>query len=475
MALSSYNFILLFLPFVMVFFYFFRNIKQHNLQMLWLVAASFFFYACSVPIYFLLLLINITVNFFFYRQICKRRHKFFLILGIGFNILLLFYFKYINFGIDICNLLLKTNFSIFEIALPLGISFITFQQIAFLTDAYNNATKETYSFLEYALFVSFFPHISSGPIIYQEDFFPLLKFNTSINWNKFASGIYLFMMGLGKKVLIADTLAKGVDYGYSNLTSLNTTTGMLISLLYTLQIYYDFSGYTDMAIGVARMLQLDLPVNFNSPYKASTITEFWNRWHITLTRFLTRYIYIPLGGNRKGKLRSYVNTLIVFLISGLWHGASYTFVLWGLLHGLFMIFTKYFDKFIQKIPKWINHFITLIFVNFTWIVFRANSIHTLKDFIYVFLRNDWGILDSNIVDTLLPSFIKHFLPGNGSNTIFALLLLFIIILFTLFAPNTQEILDQKELGIKELLWILFIGVLSLFSMSGINTFIYAYF
>ena len=475
MALSSYNFVLLFLPIVMIGFYFFRKLKVHNLQLLWLLIASFFFYTCNVPVYILLLFFDITVNYFFYRLIYKKPCKFFLNLSILFNTLLLFYFKYINFGIDISNLLFHTNFAVKNIALPLGISFITFQQIAFMVETFKGTHKEECNLLEYSLFVSFFPHISSGPIIGHEEFIPLLKKDSSINWDKLASGIYLFLIGFGKKVLIADFLAKGVDYGYSNLATLNTTTGLFISLLYTLQIYYDFSGYSDMAIGIARMLQLDLPVNFNSPYKATTITEFWNRWHITLTRFLTRYIYIPLGGNRKGKLRSYINTLIVFLVSGLWHGASYTFIFWGLLHGIFMVFTKHFNRFIQRIPKWINHTITLLFVNFTWIIFRAGSVQTLKEFVNVFLRNDWGSLNTNVVDILLPSFISRILPENYSNIIVVFILLIIIIIVTLFAPNTQETLTKKDLNLKNLALVLFIGILSIFSMSGINTFIYAYF
>ena len=475
MLFSSYNFVLLFLPIVVFIFYILKNNKHKKLQLYWLILASFFFYICSVPAHLVLLLCSTFINYFFYKLLQNKPHKLYLTVGILFSVIPLLYFKYTNFGIDILNLLFDANLTILNLFLPLGISFVTFQQIAFLVDTYKGNIEEEYGFLEYLLFISFFPHISSGPIIYHKTFFPLISKMYGIDWDKLSSGIYLFFMGLGKKVLIADNLALAVNYGYSNLETLNTSSGLLVSILYTLQIYYDFSGYSDMAIGIARMLQLDLPINFNSPYKATTITEFWNRWHMTLTHFLTHYIYIPLGGNRKGVARSYLNTLIVFFISGLWHGASYTFILWGLLHGLFMIFTKHFKSVINKIPGFINHIVTFLFVNFTWIIFRSESFGTLRDFIYVFLRNDWGGIDTSILDTMLPSFLTQLLPQTAGNSVIALILLIILMLITLCAKNTQERILLKPLGMTSMVWVLLIGILSIFSMSGINTFIYAYF
>lgn len=268
--------------------------------------------------------------------------KIFLAAGISINLAALFYFKYYNFFIGNVNVLFKADLEIRNIVLPLGISFVTFQQIAFLADAYRKETPD-YALWQYALFVLFFPHIISGPIILHNDFMPLLNGDRKkADWEQFASGIYTFAMGLGKKVLIADMFAEAVDWGYGNIAALNSTSAVFVSIAYSIQIYFDFSGYSDMAVGISRMLRLDLPINFNSPYKAATILEFWDRWHITLTRFFSKYLYIPLGGNRKGNLRTCLNTMAVFLCSGLWHGANWTFVLWGILHGIFYDFNKAF-------------------------------------------------------------------------------------------------------------------------------------
>ena len=194
-----------------------------------------------------------------------------------------------------------------------------------------------------------------------------------VNADNLAAGIYLFAMGLAKKVLLADVFGDVVTYGFTTLEQLNSVTALLVMLSYTFQIYFDFSGYCDMAMGIGRMLNIDLPLNFNSPYKALTITEFWDRWHMTLTRFFTKYIYIPLGGNKKGKVRTYANILIVFLLSGLWHGASWNFVFWGLCHGIFMVLTRLFSDFFKKLHPALNWLMTFSFVNIMWVFFRAET------------------------------------------------------------------------------------------------------
>ena len=476
MVLSSYNFIIFFLPIVLIGFYFLLKYEKYTMKLSWLVISSFFFFTCSFPQYLSLLIANIIVNYYLAKLIKLYKSSLLLTLSIVMNVLLLFYFKYMNFGISICNLILNTQFKIKDIVLPLGISFITFQQIAFLVGTYKGTYKEKINIIEYALFVSFFPHISSGPIITQEYFMPIIKNKSmAVDWDKFASGIFLFFFGLGKKVLLADVLAKGVDYGYSNLDGLNATSGLFISLIYTIQIYYDFSGYSDMAIGIARMLQLDLPINFNSPYKATSVTEFWKRWHITLTKFLTQYIYIPLGGNRKGKIRSYINIIVVFVISGLWHGASYTFIIWGLIHGIFMVLEKQFGKKFQVIPKWIKHVVTFFFINFTWIIFRANSLQTIKKFLLLFHSDDWGKIDGNILENILPTFIVKIFPDFCDKNILGVVFFLIILFITLLAKNTQEIIRENKYNLVNLVGIVFIGIISVFSLSGINSFIYAYF
>ena len=210
------------------------------------------------------------------------------------------------------------------------------------------------------MFVTFFPQLVAGPIVLHSEIVPQFadKKKKKLNADNFAKGIMAFSFGLAKKVLIADTLGKVVNWGYLDVGALDRTNAIIVILCYTLQIYFDFSGYCDMATGIGKMFNIDLPMNFNSPYRAVTILDFWNRWHMTLTRFFTRYVYIPLGGNRKGKLRTYINVFIVFTVSGIWHGANWTFIVWGMVHGLFNIFTRIFKKYIDKLPKFINWFIS---------------------------------------------------------------------------------------------------------------------
>lgn len=282
----------------------------------------------------------------------------------------------------------------------------------------------------------------------------------------------MFAIGLGKKMLIADVFAEAVNWGYSNITELNTTSAFFISIAYSIQIYFDFSGYSDMAIGISRILQFNLPVNFNSPYRACTITEFWDRWHITLTNFFTRYLYIPLGGSHRGQLRTYLNILIVFLCSGLWHGASWTFILWGAMHGCFTILTKHFQHLVNKVPRLINHIVTLIFLNFTWILFRAESTSVLKQMVTVLLANNWGSLNPSISRFFQPILLESSSIPLGAYPVIALVLVFLIIFK---CKNVQEIADTFRPSIRSGLWIVIILVLSTLSLSGISTFVYSYF
>ena len=255
------------------------------------------------------------------------------IIGLLSNIGILFYYKYMGFFIQNINVLFKTNFLITKLLLPLGISFFTFQQLSYVIDSYLGRVK-TYSFRQYVLFVTFFPQLIAGPIVLHDEIIPQFKNidKKTFNWNNFSEGLMAFSFGMAKKVIIADSFGNVVNYGFANLAGLDSTNAIFTMLSYTIQIYFDFSGYCDMATGIAKMFNIDLPINFNSPYKALSITEFWKRWHITLTRFLRTYIYFPLGGNRKGQCRTYLNLFIVFLVSGLWHGANYTFIVWGILH-----------------------------------------------------------------------------------------------------------------------------------------------
>jgi D-alanyl-lipoteichoic acid acyltransferase DltB (MBOAT superfamily) len=261
-----------------------------------------------------------------------------------------------------------------HLALPLAISFFTFQQIAYLVDSYRKETKE-YDFLNYALFVTFFPQLIAGPIVHHKEMMPQFasKWNLVKNYRNIALGLFIFSIGLFKKVVIADTFATWATPGFDVATTLTFFEAWATSLSYTFQLYFDFSGYTDMAIGAALLFNIKLPINFNSPYKATDIQDFWRRWHITLSRFLRDYIYIPLGGNRKGSFRTYNNLIITFLLGGLWHGAGWTFVFWGFLHGVALAIHRVWSSLGFKIWTWLAWLITFNFVNIAWIFFRAKE------------------------------------------------------------------------------------------------------
>lgn len=478
MSFNSYIFILLFLPLVLAGYYFFALFDRKSVVNIFLLIVSIIFYVYAGWKAGLILLLSIFLNYGLYclmavcdGQLFIIKRKCVLGLGIGANLMILAYFKYYNFCVDNLNLVFGAGLKTKDILLPLGISFITFQQIAFLVDSYRKEIPAC-SFMDYALFVFYFPHIASGPIIRHSDFFPRLKVKKEMNWDKFAQGIFLFVIGLGKKVLIADMFGSAVDWGYCNISALNTTSALFISVAYTVQIYFDFSGYSDMAIGISRMLQLDLPINFDSPYKANTILEFWERWHITLTDFFTKYLYIPLGGNRKGNIRTYINILLVFLCSGLWHGASWTFILWGGLHGCFMIFTRRFKSMFDNAPVLLNKCITLLFINFTWILFRSNSFTVFRQMLEVIKRNDWGRLNDEISDCFQ---LLHIERLHCPDWLCAVLCLLIVGYIILKCKNAQEQAEHMKYSVLSCIWVLLIAVLSILSLSGVNTFVYSLF
>lgn len=475
MLFNSYFFILVFLPLTLLVYHTINNSSNYCIAQYFLLIMSLWFYSYTNVHYLLIILFSICLNYVIYLLIRKTQfRKLMLSIAFLFNLGILFYYKYYNFFIDSTNMVFKTNLSIKNILLPLGISFITFQQIAFTIDTYNNKIDNC-SFREYALFIAFFPHIISGPIITYNDFIPLLRdaSRKKVDWDRLGIGIYMFALGLGKKVLIADVFMKAVDYGYGNIAELNTTSAIFIALAYTMQIYFDFSGYSDMAIGISRMLNLDLPMNFNSPYKAKTIIEFWDRWHMTLTNFFTKYLYIPLGGNRKGKTRAWVNTMIVFLCSGLWHGASWTFVLWGFLHGGFLILTKEFKRAIDRIPNIINWAITMFFVNAAWVLFRAGSFGTFKEMCNVLLSDNWGALNTEMCSAF-ENYLWGWIPGlpYWSMACFYLISSIIIILK---CKNVGQKAEELEFTYRNGIWIVIIVLLSLLSFSDVTTYIYANF
>ena len=374
MLFPTFTFMFGFLPVTIILYFFLakRNIKFAHI---WLIGASFVFYSWFNPYYGLILAASVLFNWFFAQWLIKNRSKVILALGITGNILLLGYFKYYDFFVENINFFFGTSWTLKNILLPLGISFFTFQQISFLLLVYQRALARSYNFISYTLFVCFFPQLIGGPIVLPDEM--MSQFDRAdtayLKAENIARGLFIFSLGLAKKILLADFFAESADAGFSMING-NFFQSWQTALMYTFQIYFDFSGYCDMAVGIALLFNIVLPKNFDSPYKSANITEFWRRWHITLGRFLMSTIYIPLGGNRSGKFRTCINLLITFFISGLWHGASWLFVLWGMLHGAALVIHRAWNKFLGlKMPLFFGRVLTFLFAVIAWVPFRAAS------------------------------------------------------------------------------------------------------
>lgn len=399
MLFNSYIFILLFLPLCLAGYFFLQKNKRDRSAKVWLTGMSLWFYAYFNPYYLLIILASIGVNFAVYRLITRAGDrkktgyaKAAMAAGVAANLGILFYFKYYDFFLENLNGLFAGNFALKHILLPLGISFFTFQQVGFLVDAYRGEA-EGYSFLDYALFVTFFPQLIAGPIVTHSEMIPQFQDPSRKRFDRdcFAQGCFIFTLGLTKKVLLADTLGRGADWAFSNFGRVNAAGTVIMMLSYTLQLYFDFSGYCDMARGIGRMFRIDIPINFNSPYKAVDLIDFWKRWHITLSRFFTQYVYIPLGGSRKGKVRTYVNIFMVYLLSGLWHGAGWTYIAWGTLHGVVYVLNRLFYTMIHKIPRVILWTGNMLFFIFSLIFFRSASMEQAADVIGTIGTLDFSI------------------------------------------------------------------------------------
>lgn len=373
-------FIFLFLPVVVTGYFFLGRYTQSCAPSVWLLSASLFFYAQWNAYYLLLLAASVAINFSIGQQLrnkTQQRHRYRLLwLGIASNLSLLAYYKYADFFISNVNNISNTNWPLLELLLPLAISFFSFQQIAYLVDCYRHQVQE-HSFLNYAMFVCFFPQLIAGPIVHHRLMMPQFAApeNKHLQLEHLRRGMFLFAVGLFKKLILADNFATIADAGFADTANLDALNAWLTSLSYTFQIYFDFSGYCDMAIGAALMLNIYLPINFNSPYKARNIQEFWRRWHITLSNWLRDYVYIPFGGNRGSSNNTYRNLLLTFVLGGLWHGAAWTFVIWGAMHGAALAAHRLFQQSSLQIPRWLAIMMTFIFVNFAWVMFRADSLN----------------------------------------------------------------------------------------------------
>lgn len=501
MLFNSYIFLFLFLP--LTFLGYRVALRQGQRSALgFLVVASLTFYGYWNPRYVGLIAGSIVFNYLFgglqrrTRLAHEKPSRKLLWFGIAANLLLLGYYKYARFFVETTNQLAGTAFKLNEIVLPLAISFFTFTQIAYLVDEYDGMSCE-YTFLDYCFFVLFFPHLIAGPIVRHHEILPQVKRRLSPNLDQVAVGCTMFIMGLFKKVVLADAVGPHATKVFSAAASGENPNFLLAwggALAYSLQLYFDFSGYSDMAIGLGAMFGVRMPLNFNSPYKAHSITDFWRRWHISLSRFLRDYLYIRLGGNRKGPARRYANLILTMLLGGLWHGAGLTFIAWGALHGLYLLINHAWSAatkgcaWAATAPMRVSYrFLTLLAIIVGWVFFRADSFATA----WRLLR---GMIGMNGI--ILPPVLKRLagespisgvsfgLFGFGAGATVLVLVLGVI---ALFAPNSQEILCKARPAIEEpeacapiawkptIKWAILLGVAcgtAIVSMGRVSEFLY---
>ncbi len=440
MLFNSYVFMLAFLPVTLIGYFLLGRLPARvELNKLFLVLASFVFYGYNNPSYVPIIVLSILVNYALSQMMLRSDKKAvrlpLMLLGLTLNLGVLFYFKYYDFFVENLNAALKADFTLMHLMLPLGISFFTFQQLSYVIDSYKKAVPR-YNILDYALFVTFFPQLIAGPIVLHSEIVPQFanEKNRHFSFDNFAPGLYAFALGLFKKVVVADTFAVAVEAGYATATGLNTPEAWLVAIGYTLQLYFDFSGYCDMATGIGLMFNIKIPLNFNSPYKSLNIREFWQRWHITLSRFLTNYIYFPLGGSRKGLARTCVNLMIVFLASGLWHGAGWLFLLWGLLHGAASVLYRLFKRQFDALPPALQWLMTFVFVIVAWVFFRATSLSDALTILRAMFAMEFGPVSKEIVSAFA-------LPGgilSGYNSVIMLAWYVLAIVSCLGIKNVYE-------------------------------------
>jgi alginate O-acetyltransferase complex protein AlgI len=439
-----------------------------------LVGASLYFYSYWNIAYLPIMIGSIVGNFIIGTLINRsnQRKKPILVLGILLNIALLGYYKYSDFFITNVNTVLQTNIPLLHLALPLAISFFTFQQIAYLVDTYRGETKG-YNFLNYSFFVTFFPQLIAGPIVHHSEIMGQLDESSKyrMNSSNISKGLYIFAIGLFKKVMIADTFAIWANDGYSNLANLTLIDSWITTMSYTFQLYFDFSGYCDMAIGIALFFNIALPMNFNSPYKALNIQDFWRRWHMTLGRFFTQYVYIPLGGSRGGKYRTYLNVFLIFFISGFWHGAGWTFVVWGTLHGLASIVYRAWNQLGYKLPKFLAWFVTFLFVHIAWVFFRSPDLATAS----TMLTKMFNFANVQLPHRLAGIVSEMGLSIQTATHFFDLKLVLLIAVFlgiSVMMKNSIEKLQHFTFSVRNAAIISFAVVISLIYLNRVSEFLY---
>ncbi len=458
MIFNSYEFLFIFLPVFFILFYYLINKGRQSYAVFLIAIASVIFYSLENLNFLWILILSISFNYFIGEMIIRKNlSKFFLFIGIFFNLSLLIYYKYTIFFLNSLISFTELSLAVPNIVLPIGISFYTFTQLAFLIDAYNNKSRH-YTFTEYISFVTFFPHLIAGPILIHRHFIPQLRktnFGKPTN-NRIYAGLVFFCIGMFKKVMIADSISPVVGVLFDNSFYLTTLEAWTACFLYTIQLYYDFSGYSEMAVGLALMMNVKIPINFNSPYKANSIIDFWRRWHISLSYFLKEYLYFPLGGSRKGFYRKYFNLLFTMIIGGIWHGAGFTFLIWGIMHGMFLCInhmSRYIKIVINKNVSWL---ITFLSVSISWVVFRAENV-----------GNAWEIISSMFG---LRNF--SFESSHISNIEFYVIFIIIFIFWLKNAPNTRQLAITRKTSYLVSGFCSVILYLSILNFNEVTEFIY---
>ncbi|MAJ64415.1 MAG: membrane-bound O-acyltransferase family protein [Alphaproteobacteria bacterium] len=480
MLFNSLLYLLIFLPVIILISFYLRD--RIFIAKCIIIFSSIIFYSyfniSHLPIIIISIFINYFLSIIFIKNI--RPKKFYLILGITINILILGYYKYQNFLIIIINSTIDLNIPLSEMQFPLALSFITFQQIAYLVDIYNSNTKKPKNLIDYSMFVIFFPQLIAGPIVRFSEFAKQLKNNfLKINYDSFCLGLVLISIGIFKKSFISDNLSILVDSNFNNIMNLNIFEAWVTSYAWSFQFYFDFSGYVDLALGSALLLSIKLPINFNSPFKAVNVIDFWQRWHITLTRFLTNYVYYPLSKIflELTFFKSLIIILIVFFISGIWHGPNYTFILFGLINGFGVCFNYLKKKYFNiHINKFVSIFLTFNFINISFIFFRSNSINdgliiikkmlSFKDVFgttKLILHNLNSIFESS-------SSLYYFVFKNLYFFNIILILLSSFLVFT--CKNSNEIKIKNLYNFKSLVMVLTIAIIGILSIKKDLPFLY---
>lgn len=466
MIFSTYSFILIFLPIVFGVYFILNKFKQHTIAKIWLIIASLYFYGQGSPKFFPFFLGSIFGNYCVGTALGtltqkgdKRQSKLLLLIGILANVALLGYYKYTDFFIENINFLTRANFALKHIVLPIGISFFTFQLIAFLVDSYRGETKE-YNIIDYLLFITFFPQLIVGPIVHHKEMVTQFEDekNLKLNWNNIALGLFVFAIGCAKKMLIADVLTTSAQSFFGTTDGFTFLNTWFYSLEYTISYYFDLSGYADMAIGLGLMFNIVIPQNFNSPYKATDFQEYWKRWHITLSRFLSTYIFRSVYKKENKWRNYYIATMVTFFVSGFWHGAGWNFVAWGILNGVLVCIAAYRNRQGKKSPYLLAFILNFILVIMTRVLFVSESFGYAFE-VYKGMFNFGSLASTDFI---------AFWNNNRKEIIVTLLGMGICF----FAPNTSEISEKFKTNIPYLLYAAALLGVCLVTMDKVVNFLY---